>query len=172
MKVRVFYHDNCFDGVARCGVKSAINDVGPVNEVGNGAGIEAETFFGNFCDEAGAGLKCGIVKLAVAAVAFKMRGILRREKGAFMVVEPPGDFWRTGILEIYNGIFIAIEIALVKEGPGAVQQAAENKLNVIAYPLPVKTREQRGGGSAVEAFVMVKNTNFQTSSFHISFQPR
>jgi len=61
-----------------------------------------------------------------------------------MMVEPPGDLGRAGILEVHDGVLVAIELLFIKQGPGAVQQAGENEFDVAANPLPVETREQGG----------------------------
>ena len=38
-----------------------------------------------------------------------------------MMVEPPGDLGRTGILEVHDGVFVAIEVSLVEKRARAVQ---------------------------------------------------
>jgi len=42
------------------------------------------------------------------------------QEGALVMIEPPSDLGRTGILEIHNGIFIAIEMLFIKKCAGAV----------------------------------------------------
>ena len=62
-----------------------------------------------------------------------------------MVVEPPGDFGGTGILEVYDRIFVAIKMALIEQGSGAMQQSAVNEFDIIADALSVKPGEEGCG---------------------------
>jgi hypothetical protein len=59
------------------------------------------------------------------------------------VIKPPGDFARTGVFEIDDNVFITIEIGLVEERSGAMQQARVHKFNVVTDALGVKAREKR-----------------------------
>jgi hypothetical protein len=78
-----------------------------------------------------------------------------------VVIEPPGDFGRTGILEIDNGILVAIELVFVEERAGAMQQAGVNEFHIAANAFAVETREQRSRGSAVKTFVVIKDPHSQ-----------
>ncbi len=91
-------------------VHGAVNDVGPFDQFRHLAGIEAKPLFGNHGNETGAGLEGRIIELAVALILLEVGGVVGRKKSAFVVIEPPGDFGRTGILEIDNGILVAIEL--------------------------------------------------------------
>ena len=122
-----------------------------------GRGIEAEAFLRNHGDETGAGFEGGIVKLAVALILLEVGGVGGREKCAFVVIEPPGDFGRTGILEIYDGVFVAIKLLLVEEGASAMQQAGVDEVHIAADSFAVETGEQGGGASSVETFVVIKD---------------
>ena len=62
-----------------------------------------------------------------------------------MMIEPPGDFGGTGVLEVHDGVFVAVKLFFVEQGPGAVQQAGENEGDIACDPLPVKAREESGG---------------------------
>jgi hypothetical protein len=114
-----------------------------VNEIGHGLRIEAEALFGDRRDEAGTGFEIGIVEFAIALILLEVRCVRGREECALVMIEPPSDFGRAGILEVHNGVFIAIEMILVKQSPGAVQQAGEHELHVAADPFAVETGEKR-----------------------------
>ena len=101
-------------------------------QVRDRSGIEAEVFLRNHGDETGAGLECRVVKLAVALVLLEMGGVGRRQKSAFVVIEPPGDFGRTGIFKIDDGVFVAIKLLLVKQRTSPVQQAGIYKVCIVA----------------------------------------
>jgi hypothetical protein len=57
------------------------------------------------------------------------------------MVEPPRNLGRGAVLEIDDGVLVAIEFALVEQGAGAVHQPAVLELYVVANPFPVKTRK-------------------------------
>src|SRR5208337_39539 len=126
-----------------------------------GLRIESEPFLSNHGDEAGAGLEGGIIELAVALILLEVGGIVGRQKRAFVVIEPPGNFGRTGIFEIDDGILVAIELIFVEERAGAVQQAGVDEVDIAADAFAVETGEQRGRGSAVKTFVVIKDPHSQ-----------
>src|SRR5947209_1723756 len=94
--------------------------------------IESEALFGNGRNEAGAGFEIWVVKLAIARVLLEVRGIRRRQKSALMVVKPPCDLRRTGIFEIYDGIFIASKIGFVEQCARPVKQTGIDEFDIIA----------------------------------------
>jgi len=69
--------DRCF-GV---GIERAVNDIRPVNQIGQRRRIEAETLLPDHGNETGTGLESRIVELPIALVALKMRGV-GRERNA------------------------------------------------------------------------------------------
>lgn len=81
------------------------------------------------------------------------------------MVEPPGDFARTRIFEIDDGVFVAIKIGFVEERAGAVQQARVYKINVVADALSVKARKKRSRRCAVKTPIVVENLNPQALPF-------
>ena len=103
------------------GVEGAVNDVGPMDEIGHGSGIESKPLLRDHGDKTGAGLEVRIVELPVALVALEVGRVGRREKRAFVMVEPPRDLGRTGVLEIDDGILVTVEMGFVKERSGAMQ---------------------------------------------------
>src|ERR1700683_887953 len=116
-----------------------------MNEVCDGRGIESEALLGDHGNKAGAGFEVGIVELSIALVALEVGGIGRGEKCTLVMIKPPRDFWRTGILEVDDGIFVAIEVRFVKERAGTMQEAGEDKGGVFADALAIKTGEESGG---------------------------
>ncbi|HEX8811517.1 MAG TPA: hypothetical protein VF742_05955 [Terracidiphilus sp.] len=73
-------------------------------------------------DETGTGFEIGVVELAVALILLKVLGVSRREEGALVMVEPPGNVGRTGVFEIDNSVFVTVELFLVEQRTGAVDQ--------------------------------------------------
>ena len=123
--------------------------------------IEAEALFGNGGYKTGAGFEVRVVELSVALVLLEVGRILRRQKRALVMVKPPGNLWRTGILEIDYCVLVAIKLFLIKQGTGAMQQAGVDKLDIIANPFPVEAREERGGRSPIKTLIVIENPNFQ-----------
>jgi hypothetical protein len=78
-------------------------------------------------------------------------------EGALVVVKPPGNPGRTGVLEIDDGILLTIEFLFVEQRAGAVDQAGENEIGVPANALAIEAGKQGGGGSPVEAFVVIED---------------
>ena len=130
-----------FDRGLGVGKLGAIHNVGPLDQFFDGLRIESEALFGDGRQELAARLEIGIVKLAAAGILLKVGGIGRRKKSALMMIEPPGDLGRGGIFEIYYGVLVTIKLAFIEQRAGAVDEAAEAKLNVFAHALAVKTRE-------------------------------
>src|SRR5580700_5222296 len=118
-----------------------------MDEAGNRSGIAAATLQRDHGDKTRAGFEVGIVEFSVALVVLEVGGVGGREKCALMMVEPPGDLGRRRVLEIDDGVFVAIEMGFIKQRSGAVQKAGKDEVGVFANALAIKTGEERGGGS-------------------------
>jgi hypothetical protein len=81
-----------------------------------------------------------------------------------MVIEPPRNFGRGGVLEIDDGVLVAGEFTLVKQRSGAMNQAVIFIAGAGADALAVEAREQRGRASSVETFVVIEDANPQSLS--------
>ena len=55
-------------------------------------------------------------------------------------------------------------MGFVKERARAMQEAREDEVGVLANALAIKTGEERSGAGAVETFVVVKDSDFQSIS--------
>jgi hypothetical protein len=84
----------------------------------------------------------------------EMFGIGWREKGALVVVKPPGDFGRVGILEIDDGVFISIEEAGSPRLLRSVGHSGEAELGGGIEFFLVKAVEQSGGGGPIKASIV------------------
>src|SRR5690349_7054670 len=80
-----------------------------------------------------------------------------RQKRGLVMIEPPGDARRGGVLEVHNGVFVAREILLVKERAGAVHQAVIFVGGIFGYALAVEAREQRSRAGAIETLVVIED---------------
>ena len=68
-------------------------------------------------DEAGAGFEIRIVELAIALVLLEVGRVLGSEESALVMVEPPGNFGRAGVLEVHDGVFVAIKLLFIEQAP-------------------------------------------------------
>jgi hypothetical protein len=146
----------------RIRVQSAIDHVGPVHEFSHRGRIESEALLRDHRNEAGARLEGRIVKLFITLVPLKVSRVGSGEKRALMMVEPPGNLGRAGVLEVDDRIFVTIEMRFVKQRSGSMQEAGKNKVRITADALAVKAGEERRGAGSVKALVMIENSDFQS----------
>src|ERR1019366_7142884 len=142
-------------------IHGSIHDVGPIDQLRHRARIEAEVLFRYHRNKTCARLESGIVELVVALLLIKMGGIGGGKKSAFVVIEPPGDVGRTGILEIDDGILVAVELFLVEQSARAMQQAGVYELHVAAHSFLIKTGEQGCRTCPVKTLVVIKHAHSQ-----------
>ncbi len=101
-----------------------------------------------------------------------MLGVGWREECALVMVEPPGNFGRTGVLEVDDGVFFAVELLFVEQRAGAVDQAGKDELGVAADAFAIEAGKYGGGTSSVKTFVVIENANSQgTPQSHNRFPP-
>src|SRR6476660_1251460 len=81
------------------------------------------------------------------------------------MIKPPGDTRRAAIFKVDDGIFVAVEFNVVKQCTGSVQEAREDKFNVVTNTLAVETGKDCSRRCAVKTFVVVVNVNFQPHPF-------
>jgi hypothetical protein len=78
-----------------------------------------------------------------------------------VVIEPPGDFGRTGIFEVDDGIFVAVKLLLIEQSAGTMEQAGEDEVHIVADSFPIKTGEQGSRASPVKTLVVIKDAHSQ-----------
>src|SRR5260221_2930933 len=86
--------------------------------------------------------------------AFEIFGVGRRQERALVMVKPPGDFRRIGVLEINDGVFVAIEQALFPRMLGLMGHPAEAEFGLGIEVLPIKAVKKRRGSGAIETAIM------------------
>src|SRR6185437_10972585 len=145
------------------GIEGAVDYVGPLHHFRHRSRVKTKPLFRHRGNEAGAGFEVGVVELAVTLVVLEGGRVLRAEEGALMVVKPPGYLGRRGVLEIHNGVFVAIKFVFIKQRTGAVQETAEHELGIGADALAVETGKQRRGAGPVETAVVVENAYAHSS---------
>jgi hypothetical protein len=90
-----------------------------------------------------------------AGVALEMLGVLGRQESALMMVEPPGQPRVGGVLEIHDGIDVAVEISGLEKLVGFVGQAGESEFGRgIKFGFD-KAAEKRRRGRAVETMIVI-----------------
>ncbi len=98
--------------------------------------------------------------MALVADAIVLR-VFRREKRALVMVKPPGDLWRSGILEVDDGVLVAIKIGFIEERARAMHQAGELEVHVRPDAFAVEAGKQRGRGRPVKTFAVKKDPDLQ-----------
>jgi hypothetical protein len=78
-----------------------------------------------------------------------------------MMVKPPGNLGRSGILEVDDGVFVAIEVGFIEERARAMHQPGELEVHVRPDAFAVKARKQRRRGRPVKTFSVKKDPDFQ-----------
>src|SRR5260370_37772875 len=86
--------------------------------------------------------------------------VLGREKGRLVMIEPPGQPFRGRILEINNGVFVAIKHSQVKQIARAMQQYGVVDVSFGMNAFFVETRKGSGWSEAIRAETMVETTKF------------
>jgi hypothetical protein len=155
-----------FDGGLRALVEGSVDDVGPADKLGDRLGVETKFCGRDVGEEAGAGNVRRVVEAAVdvtavchaAAVVFL---ILGGEESAEVMVEPPGNPWRGGVLEVDDGVLVAGEVGFVEEGSGAVDEAVVGVGSVFCNALAVKAGEEGRGAGSVKTLVVVEDSDVQ-----------
>jgi len=97
-----------------------------------------------------------------------MRGVLGAQKRALMVVEPPGDARIGRVLKSTMAFSSPIEHAVVEELVGLVGHASEQELRVGMEPALDEAAEERSRGRAVEAVVVIENSNAHGKAFQLA----
>ena len=153
---------------AACGalVEGSVDDVGPADELLHGLGIEAELCGRDVGEEAGAGGVGRVVEAAVGVAAVFHAAavvllVLGGEKGAEVMVEPPGDARRGGVFEVDDGVLVAGKVGFVEERSGAVDEAVVGVGGIFGDALAVKAGEERRGAGSVETLVVVEDSDVQ-----------
>ena len=140
-------------------VEGAVDDIGPRDQVLEIRRIVAEFFARHGGDVFGAGAEGGIEKFVAADVVAEMHGVLGREESALMMIEPPGQAGVGRILEIDDGVDIAVEHGGLEQLRGFMGQAGIDEVGAGIEFFSDKTAEEGRRGGAVEAMVVIENAN-------------
>src|SRR5579875_444279 len=151
---------------------SAIDDVAPFDQFGEGPGVESKFFSGNGGKKFRAGFVARVIKLLAGAVLTEVLGVGRRKEGALMVVKPPSKARRAGIFEIDDCIFVAVENSRVEGLRSAVNHATVAKFRTRVDAFAVEARKHGSRCGAIEAFVMKTDPDFHSGpAFHTARNP-
>src|SRR6516164_1720010 len=88
-----------------------------------------------------------------------MLGVRLCEECALVVVKPPRQAFGAAILEVDDGVLVAVKHGFVKELAGAVHQPQVMDLRSRIDPSLVQPGEERGRTSAVKTTVVEANAN-------------
>src|SRR6476646_8110263 len=88
-----------------------------------------------------------------------MLGVGRREERAFVVIKPPCDVRRAGVLEVDDGILVAIELFFVEQRSRSMDETCKFKIDICPNTFAVKAGEQCRRGSSIKTLVVIKDPN-------------
>src|SRR5260370_1180831 len=166
MRVRILYHDHCFDGAASAAFFSRFHEEkfspGAQFDFTGLAHKATQLFEDSYFD--------GDVN---AIVDFKyspdprltwwfdhhQSAILRTEEGALVMIEPPRQAGIGGVFEVHDGVDIAVEVTVLEKLRCLVSETCEVELRSGRKFLFMKTAEERCRSRPVEAVVMVQDSH-------------
>ena len=117
------------------------------------------TFPGTCRNEVGARSKFRIVQLLARGIVLVMFGVFPAQERALMMIEPPGQARVGGVLEVHDGVFIAIEQRVLEYLGGFVRHARIGKLCIRMDPVLHKTAEVGRRRSSVETVIVVQDSH-------------
>jgi hypothetical protein len=90
-----------------------------------------------------------------------------RQKSGEVVIEPPGNLRRGGVLEVNNGILVTGKLAFVKKRACSMDQPVILIFGTSVDALAMKAGEERSRTCTVKTLVVIKDANPQelTSSW-------
>ena len=138
-------------------VLRAVDDVGPFDQLRQIGGLEA-VFFGNrIGDELRAGFVSRVIELRRPGAVDEVAFIFRRQESALVMIEPPGQPRRRAVLEIDDGVFVAVEEFFFDELlVRFVGKSAKADFGLRADGFAEKARKHSGGCKAVKAMVVMQ----------------
>src|ERR1700693_5222358 len=94
-------------------------------------------------------------------IVAEMLGVLGLQERALVMVKPPRQLRRTGILEIHDGVLLAVKHSILEWLRSLVRHSGVEEFRVGMNALAVEPRKDRGGGSPVKTLVVEANANLQ-----------
>ena len=76
------------------------------------------------------------------------------------MIEPPGQLFRRRILEIDDGVLVAIEHGFIKQVARTMQQTGVTDISIRVDSFIVETRKGCRRSNAVEAVAVIKHAKF------------
>src|SRR5437763_9510795 len=132
------------DGLRRRLVERAVNRVRPTDERAERRVLEAEVLDGGARDELGAGLARGVPEFFPRSVGAEVRLVFGAEEGGLVVVEPPREALARAVLEVNDGVLVAVEHRVVEERARRVQERRVGHRGVPVNAREVEAREDCG----------------------------
>ena len=114
--------------------------------------------------------KVGSNNLWPLRVVAEMFAVLGRQKGALVMIEPPGEARVGGIFKVDNGVDVAVEHARLKQLRSFVRQAGEEKLGAGIELFFHETAEEGRGGRAVETMIVIENSYPHCVSINVEWK--
>src|SRR5579875_1086945 len=97
-----------------------------------------------------------------------MLGIGRVQKGALVMIEPPGEARVAGVFEIDDGVFVAIEKGGIEALGCLVNHTGIKEFGVRVDRARDKAAEEGSRGRAIETVVVIQNAFQHESTENLS----
>ncbi len=132
----------------------SIDDVAPVNQVLQRFRIESKLLVRRIRYQHGAGFVFRFVEHMRSRIAAEIFRVAERQERALVMIEPPGNFWRVGILKIDDHVFVAVKQAVFPRLNCAMRHSGEMEFRVSVESFTIEAIENCGGSGAIKAAVM------------------
>ena len=147
------------DGHLGVGEQRAVDDLGPVDQLGQRRGVEAELGGHGVGQELGAALGLRVVELSPGRVRAEVVLVAGQLERGGVVVEPPGQPRVLRVAKVDARVLVAVEalgrerlrIAFVLERP------VDDLHGSLRDALPIKPGEHARGAASIEAVAVIKD---------------
>ncbi len=141
------------------GEERAVDDLGPVDQLGERRGVEAEFGGDGVGQELGATLRFGIVELPAGGVGAEVVLVAGQLERRGVVVEPPGEARVLGVAEVDAGVLVSVEVVGGERlrVPFVLERAVDDLQRVLGDPLAIKPGEHPRGTASIEAVAVVQH---------------
>ena len=141
------------------GEERAVDDLGPVNQLGERRLVEAELGGDGVGQELGAALGLGIVELAAGGVGAEVVLVAGQLERRGVVVEPPGEARVLRVAEVDAGVLVAVEVVGGERlrVPLVLERPVEDLQGPLGNPLAVEPGEHPRGAASIEAVAVVQH---------------
>lgn len=136
-------------------VERPVDRMRPFDKLGEKWVLKAELLFRHACKELGVRGTGRVEKFLARSIGTKMSFIRLGKKRRLMMIEPPGQPLIGAVLEVKNGVLIAVELLAVEGVVRPVHRGRIADLGIGSDDRAVKLGKDGGGRNAVKAVSVI-----------------